>query len=119
MAYKIDKSQIPANLMQCSEEQVQFTAARYVPMNTKFRFMVWGDSTVTLKSTDLSGTASISNITNGAKIGQQLVISVVSSSTSSLSVLTAGTIDLNGTRVIPAGQALRLIWTGTNWVDAG
>lgn len=47
------------------EEQVQFTAARYVPTGTKFRFVVWGDATVTLQSTDLSaatGTITIPSI---------------------------------------------------------
>lgn len=38
------------------EDQFQITATRYVKTGTKFRFYVWGDSTVSLHSTDLPGT---------------------------------------------------------------
>lgn len=43
-------------LVNAVEEQVQITAARYIPVGYKFRFYIWGDSTVSLKSTDLPGT---------------------------------------------------------------
>lgn len=38
------------------EEQVQVTAARYFKVNNKIRFIIWGDATVQLRSTDLPGT---------------------------------------------------------------
>lgn len=38
------------------EDQVNIIAARYVKTGTKFRFNVWSDPTVSLKSTDLPGT---------------------------------------------------------------
>lgn len=43
-------------LVNAVEDQVQITAARYIPVGYKFRFYIWGDSTVFLKSTDLPGT---------------------------------------------------------------
>lgn len=42
-------------LVNSVEDQVQITAARYIPVGYKFRFYIWGDSTVYLKSTDLPG----------------------------------------------------------------
>lgn len=66
-----------------------------------------------------SGTAGISNITAGARIGQQLIISVTSGSSASLAVSAAGLIDVGSARTITAGGALRLVWTGSAWVDAG
>lgn len=61
MLYKITKSQLPSHLKSKSE-QIQFNASRYVPTGTKFKFNVWGDATITLKSTDLPGTVTIPSI---------------------------------------------------------
>lgn len=66
-----------------------------------------------------TGSAGISDITTGARIGQQLVISVTSSSAVSLAVDSAGLIDIGVPRSVAPGGALRLIWTGAAWVDAG
>lgn len=43
-------------LINAVETQVQINAARYYATGTKLRFYIWGDSTVTLKTTDLPGT---------------------------------------------------------------
>lgn len=38
------------------ETQVNVTASRYYAAGTKLRYYIWGDATVTLKTTDLAGT---------------------------------------------------------------
>lgn len=43
-------------LENAAETQVQVNAARYYSTGTKLRFYIWGDATVTLKTTDLPGT---------------------------------------------------------------
>ena len=44
-------------LENATEEQVIVAASRYFPEGSKIRLNIWGDATVTLKSTDLPGTA--------------------------------------------------------------
>ena len=43
-------------LVNAVETQVQINAARYYATGTKLRFYIWGDATITLKTTDLPGT---------------------------------------------------------------
>lgn len=44
------------HLPNATETQVLISAARYYVVGTKIRFYIWGDSTVTLRTTDLPGT---------------------------------------------------------------
>ena len=44
------------HLPNATETQVLISAARYYAVGTKIRFYIWGDSTVTLRTTDLPGT---------------------------------------------------------------
>lgn len=43
-------------LINQQETQVNVNLAEYFPKNTKLRFNIWGDATITLKTTDLPGT---------------------------------------------------------------
>lgn len=43
------------NLPNSQQTQVLISAARYYAVGTKIRFYIWGDSTITLKTTDLPG----------------------------------------------------------------
>lgn len=43
-------------LVNATEQQMTITATRYFAAGTKIRHVIWGDATVTLRSTDLPGT---------------------------------------------------------------
>ena len=43
-------------LINQQETQLVITAAKYFPKNSKIRFYIWGDATITLKTSDLPGT---------------------------------------------------------------
>jgi hypothetical protein len=44
------------DLANASQTQVTISAAKYYPAGTKIRFYIWGDATITLKTTDVTGT---------------------------------------------------------------
>ncbi len=62
--------------------------------------------------------ASIGTVPNGAYVGQMLLLNVASASTQSISLPSAGNIQVGSTITIDIGKTARLYWSGTSWVPA-
>lgn len=60
--------------------------------------------------------ASVGNVPNGAYAGQLLLLNVTATSTSGITVPSAGNIQVGATITIDIGKTVRLYWTGTRWI---